>query len=68
MAESTVVALRLPRELVELVDEHADRERRTRSNMMRFMIEDWLMDRAGATHNRLVDTRKLYETGALSRD
>ena len=56
--EKKFIGFHCPAELVELVDEHADRERRSRSNMMIRIIETWLMDRARA--NTLVDSRVPY--------
>ena len=37
---------RCAQSLIDLVDEHAKRERRSRSNQLRVIVEDWLMDRA----------------------
>ena len=36
---------RLPQEMLDLVDEHAKRNRHSRSDQFRIIVEDWLMGR-----------------------
>jgi len=37
---------RLNQKMLDLVDEHAARNRHSRSDQFRIIVEDWLMDRA----------------------
>ena len=47
---TVAVRFRLDPETLDLVDEHAKRERRSRAKLVRMIVEDWLMDRAAEEH------------------
>ena len=49
-----------PTQIADLVDEHAEIERRSRSGQMVHILETWLMDKMAA--NKLVDEKIKYET------
>ncbi len=42
---TVAVRFRLEPEMLDLVDEHAKRERRSRAKLVRMIVEDWLMDK-----------------------
>ena len=41
---------RLNQEMLDQVDEHAKRNRHSRSDQFRIIVEDWLMDRVADKH------------------
>jgi len=48
MGKTIQIGVRLDEGILELVDEQATRTFRSRSDMLRKMIADWLMDRAAS--------------------
>ncbi len=43
-----VIGFKADEDLIELIDEHAKRTDRSRSGMLRTMVNDWIMDRPAA--------------------
>ncbi len=52
---TVAVRFRLEPETLDLVDEHAKRERRSRAKLVRMIVEDWIMDKAAkhTSHERI---------------
>jgi metal-responsive CopG/Arc/MetJ family transcriptional regulator len=49
--ETTQISFRLPKDLLELIDELAKRDLRTRTNMIEFILTSWLREHESSSFN-----------------
>jgi len=52
---------------VDILNEHAKNERRTRSNLLQIIVEDWIMDHAAAKVDTPAPPRQTWDEFARGK-